>query len=398
MDNAQKLFDTFTKSTNPTIIIEAAHEINKHFKWIWGQEPTDEIGEEFLYIISAKQESFEWLLLMMIHQINGVGYHEYFTVLENREDLLSDEQCKWGKIVLKAIQPQMTNPFIGYCSDLLEIFDRVIERSLQKEKDKINDNLLESTSQESTISANSGDRLPDYFLIICDKQPKIKNEFVKSIIESLDYFLGSNTIIETSQYNNAQTLDSALPYAIAFATSRFEEQSLELDLDETKYSGFRSISSGIPIYGYSFGMFSKIKGKKAKDEEKKSYWQKIFGKKKKSHVTSSNTQSVKNNNKLKDFEFKIIPINEYYGFFKQLAKEIGTTDPDVVYTKIRVYCEGCGVQYKQEALEMLFALGTGGMFGGASTVVIGGTNEGNDFRSGKCPKCGHTRMKILVHD
>ena len=135
MNNAQQLYDKFTKSTDPKIIVKTAHEINKHFKWIWGQEPIDEIGEEFLYIIDAKQESFEWLILMMIHQLNGVGYHEYFTVLENRENSISDVQCKWGKIVLKEIQNQMTEPFKGYTSELIKVFERVIESSTQQEKD-----------------------------------------------------------------------------------------------------------------------------------------------------------------------------------------------------------------------------------------------------------------------
>ena len=100
--------------------------------------------------------------------------------------------------------------------------------------------------------------------------------------------------------------------------------------------------------------------------------------------------------KEKDSNFESISISEYRDFFKSLANKFGTTNPDLVYTKIKVYCEKCNVQYDQEALEMLFAVGPGGLFGGARTVVIGETKRGNDLRSGRCPKCGHTRMNIAI--
>ena len=154
MNIAQQLYDSFTKNTDPKIIIETAHEINKHFKCIWGQDPIDEVGEEFLYIIDAKQESFEWLILMMIHQLNGIGYNEYFTVLENRADSFSSEQCNWGKIVLEVIHPQMTSPFNGYCTDLIKVFDRVINSPHRTVREDTKDKTVDKSSHESMLATS----------------------------------------------------------------------------------------------------------------------------------------------------------------------------------------------------------------------------------------------------
>ncbi len=92
---------------------------------------------------------------------------------------------------------------------------------------------------------------------------------------------------------------------------------------------------------------------------------------------------------------QIISINEFHNFFLNLAKKLGITDPDIIFSKIGVCCERCNVQYTKDALEVL---NISKMFGGARTVIMGATQEGNDLRSGKCPKCSHTKMSILIHN
>ena len=91
-----------------------------------------------------------------------------------------------------------------------------------------------------------------------------------------------------------------------------------------------------------------------------------------------------------------IPTSGFRNLFKDLAKSLDTTNPDVVYSKLEVFCGKCNAKFTQEVLEMLCTLGPGGMFSGARTVVLGATDEGNLLRSGKCPSCGHTKMKIIV--
>ena len=93
---------------------------------------------------------------------------------------------------------------------------------------------------------------------------------------------------------------------------------------------------------------------------------------------------------------KTIRFAKYRKFFIDLGLSLGTTDPDIVHARHKAYCAKCNLQFTREALDMLCALGPGGMFSGARTVVMGATNEGNDLRAGKCPRCGHTKFSIIT--
>ena len=111
---------------------------------------------------------------------------------------------------------------------------------------------------------------------------------------------------------------------------------------------------------------------------------------------TSQTLSGNSSNKSGDNKFQIIPIREYSEFFISISKKIGTIDPDVVYSRIAVYCEKCSIRYNQDSLAVLFIFQSS--VGAKKVLIMGATNEGNDLRSGKCPNCGHTRFNILVQD
>ena len=394
MNNAQTLFDTFSTGIDPKIIIASAHAIKKHFSNVCDQSPQDEIAEEFLYLIDAKNESFEWMLLLIILQINSVGYGEYFTAISNREQSLQGKECKWANSVLKEIRPQIIDTYKVYCDDLIAVFERVIERDLLKKKE-VEKNYLVSKSSDESSPTVSEKKYPALLLILHDKIPIDKNGFVNSVIKSLDYSIGPDTKIVAQQYNSAQSLDSALPFALASAMAHFKKYSLALDTDETIYSRFKSTSSGHFIQGHSFGMFSKLHVVNLNKAKKKGFWSKLFNKIKSVGEMNSSSISVKDNVKSKGDNIQIISIDEFHNYFLKLAKKFNTSDPDVIFSKIGVFCESCNIQYTKEALEVL---NISKMFGGAKTFVMGATQEGNDLRSGKCPKCGHTKMSILINN
>ena len=92
-----------------------------------------------------------------------------------------------------------------------------------------------------------------------------------------------------------------------------------------------------------------------------------------------------------------IPISGYFQFFMELAESLNTTDPEVILSWHSAYCDKCNTQFSKEALKMLQQVQSiAGLFGGADIGVINATNDGNDLRSGKCPYCGETTMRIEV--
>lgn len=109
---------------------------------------------------------------------------------------------------------------------------------------------------------------------------------------------------------------------------------------------------------------------------------KFFGKRKKSREVEKKAEE----------RVFIIPIREYIEYLPRISDLLGTMDINLIYAKHKAYCASCGVQFNKEALKML---GVVGMFGG-NVSVLGAGSQGNDFRSGRCPNCGHSEMKIVV--
>lgn len=88
-----------------------------------------------------------------------------------------------------------------------------------------------------------------------------------------------------------------------------------------------------------------------------------------------------------------LPMGEYHQFLIGLARELGTANMDTIYAHHDVYCAQCGVQFTREALAHL-DLFTSGEFGSSGFTVVGATQGGAAIRSGRCPQCGSTRMRI----
>lgn len=93
----------------------------------------------------------------------------------------------------------------------------------------------------------------------------------------------------------------------------------------------------------------------------------------------------------------IIPMLGYHQFFTQLARKLGTTNIDLIYSKHEAFCAKCNTQFTREALGYL-DLYSSGLFGGSVISVRGATREGADLRSGRCPYCGHTDLRIVTSD
>ena len=93
---------------------------------------------------------------------------------------------------------------------------------------------------------------------------------------------------------------------------------------------------------------------------------------------------------------EIIPINAWGKYFTELvrsSKAINTTDVDALYSKFQASCANCGTQYTKEALSKLYLFGPDSMFG--TVAIVGDSKEGTDISAGRCPNCGHSKMRIV---
>jgi len=111
---------------------------------------------------------------------------------------------------------------------------------------------------------NDKQDLPSLLLIVYDSPPKNKDTFVQSVLKSLRSSLTPGALIDLHQFNNAQSLEHALPFAIALATRYakenpyFNKYSLELDVDRIIYEKIRTASVTKIIHSHVFMMFFKL--------------------------------------------------------------------------------------------------------------------------------------------
>lgn len=89
----------------------------------------------------------------------------------------------------------------------------------------------------------------------------------------------------------------------------------------------------------------------------------------------------------------IIPMSGYGQYMFDLALKLNTQDTELINASHEAYCAQCGVQYSREALAHLHLFGPGSMF--SSVMIVSATKEGNDLRSGRCPYCGHDKMRMV---
>jgi hypothetical protein len=101
------------------------------------------------------------------------------------------------------------------------------------------------------------DELPNLLLIIYDSAPIHKEAFVQSVLKSLHISMGSDTQIAAHQNNDAQTLETTLPFAIGLATRYLKERSLQLQIDSTIYERFKVASPLETIQGHAIALFAK---------------------------------------------------------------------------------------------------------------------------------------------
>lgn len=112
---------------------------------------------------------------------------------------------------------------------------------------------------------NNTQNLPSLLLIVYDSTPENKDAFVHSVLNSLHSPLIPGALIDLHQYDYAQSLEHALPFAIALATRYakenpyFNKYSLDLDVDRTIYEKVKRASSTKIIHGHVFMMFFKLK-------------------------------------------------------------------------------------------------------------------------------------------
>ena len=136
MNSAHKLYETFTKSTDPKVIVNTANEIKQHFAIVSDKEPRDEIGEDFLYIIGGKKETFEWFVLLIILYTNEEKCEEYFTALNNKKNQININQCEWTNLILREIQPKMNDTCISKSINLINDIETLKETLISKQIEK----------------------------------------------------------------------------------------------------------------------------------------------------------------------------------------------------------------------------------------------------------------------
>lgn len=90
-----------------------------------------------------------------------------------------------------------------------------------------------------------------------------------------------------------------------------------------------------------------------------------------------------------------IPIKNYALYYPIISDILGMMDVKLIGNRHSAYCTRCGVQFRKEALEML-CVAQVFKHHDSETIVKGESKQGNNFRAGRCPNCGHSEMVITV--
>ena len=162
MNTAHKLYETYTNSTHSKVIFDTAHEIKKYFKNVRKKEPGDEIGEELLYLLGGKKETFEWVLFLIIIYLNGEEYGVFFTALSKQLDMMNVKQCKRTNLILKEILPKINDVYIEYCNELIVDLEKAIDEKLLKSE--LAPELKHSNKLKCDICSNDLDSDEGYLL------------------------------------------------------------------------------------------------------------------------------------------------------------------------------------------------------------------------------------------
>jgi len=96
-----------------------------------------------------------------------------------------------------------------------------------------------------------------------------------------------------------------------------------------------------------------------------------------------------------------IRISSFETFFDRMARSDTAPKVPKVFARSQAYCAGCGGQFTREALQNLYMCGNRSFLRkqiGGRLTISGATNEGEVWRAGRCPNCGHSKMRIVVGD
>ena len=138
MDTAHTLYEKFTDSDNPKIIIDSALEIQRHFSKIIEKEPSNEIGEELLYLLGGKNEKIEWLTLLLILDSNNEMVDNYLAAIIEKNNALDFKQSQWVKVLLEELILRKSENYKKLFNDAINKITNSIDEklSVQKEKSK----------------------------------------------------------------------------------------------------------------------------------------------------------------------------------------------------------------------------------------------------------------------
>jgi hypothetical protein len=142
-------------------------------------------------------------------------------------------------------------------------FLRKLFGSRKSEKNEHGEDVTDVGFKEKEKLTEANKDLPSLVLIVCDNLPENKDAFVQSVLKSLQSPVSPGALIDLHQYNNAQTTEHAVPFAVALATRypkehpHFMEHSLELDVDRTIYEKVKTGTPTRVIQSHVFLMFFK---------------------------------------------------------------------------------------------------------------------------------------------
>jgi hypothetical protein len=158
MDTAHTLYENFKGSDNPKLIVNSAIEIQKHFSNILEKEPTDEIGEELLYLLGGKKEKIDWIALVLILDSNDEMLDNYLSVIIKKNYKVDIKQSQWLKALLEEIKLRKSDNYAELFNYAIKRITSSIDKKRSAQK-KISNDKFEITKQKAYNKKNFWDKL-----------------------------------------------------------------------------------------------------------------------------------------------------------------------------------------------------------------------------------------------
>lgn len=136
MDTAHTLYEKFTDSDNPKIIIDSAIEIQRHFSDVIEKEPASETGEELLYLLRGRNEKIEWIVLLLILDSNNEMIDNYLAAIIEKNNELDFKQSQWVKILIEELKLHKSENYTKLFNNAINIITNSIDEKLSAQKEK----------------------------------------------------------------------------------------------------------------------------------------------------------------------------------------------------------------------------------------------------------------------